>query len=469
MNTPLSVLIVEDSASDAALVVRQLQKDGFEVVHKRVENEGQMRSALGERAWDVVLSDFNVPGFGALPALKLLHESKLDIPFIVVSGIVGEEAAVEMMKAGAHDYVMKDHLRRLAPAVTRELGDARERLARRQAQDTLQQSETQLNGILESTAEGILAVDLKGKIIRANKRFAGMWRIPQALLDKRDDEALLEFVLGQLVDAPAFMNKVHALYASDAEAVDTLAFKDGRVFERSSSPMKLGDSIIGRVWAFRDITGRMQQAQALEESEKRFRSLIEQSLTGIYISRDGVFQYANPRLEQLLGYGPGELIGVQADEIVLAEDLPVMQAEREKLRAGAASSAYEVRARRRDGRVIELGVQGRVYKTNGTSVTIGMAQDITEKKRAEEEIGRYVAQLKAAFLSTVEVATSLSEMRDPYTAGHERRVAEIAVALGAELGFDERRLEGLRVAGHLHDVGKITIPAEILSCPSPAN
>jgi HD-GYP domain-containing protein (c-di-GMP phosphodiesterase class II) len=96
---------------------------------------------------------------------------------------------------------------------------------------------------------------------------------------------------------------------------------------------------------------------------------------------------------------------------------------------------------------------------------IGLIQEISEKKRAEEDIRRYVEQLKTAFMSTVEVATTLSEMRDPYTAGHERRVAEIAVAIGAELGFNESRQEGLRVAGHLHDVGKIAIPSEILSKP----
>ena len=88
-----------------------------------------------------------------------------------------------------------------------------------------------------------------------------------------------------------------------------------------------------------------------------------------------------------------------------------------------------------------------------------------ERARVEEELQQYVAQLKSAFMSTVEVATTISEMRDPYTAGHERRVAEVAAAIGAELGFDDRRLEGLRVGGYLHDLGKITIPAEILSKP----
>ena len=92
-------------------------------------------------------------------------------------------------------------------------------------------------------------------------------------------------------------------------------------------------------------------------------------------------------------------------------------------------------------------------------------QDISEKKRADEQIQYYIEQLKTAFMSTVEVATTLSELRDPYTAGHERRVAQIAVAISNELGFDKGRQEGLRVAGHLHDIGKINIPAEILSKP----
>jgi putative nucleotidyltransferase with HDIG domain len=94
-----------------------------------------------------------------------------------------------------------------------------------------------------------------------------------------------------------------------------------------------------------------------------------------------------------------------------------------------------------------------------------MVQDISEKKRAEDKAARYLEQLQNAFMRTVEVATTISEMRDPYTAGHEKRVAEIATAIGAEMGFDAARVEGLRVAGYLHDVGKITIPAEILAKP----
>ncbi len=215
----------------------------------------------------------------------------------------------------------------------------------------------------------------------------------------------------------------------------------------------------------RDITERKRHERALEESEKRFRGLIEQSLIGTYIMQDGMFVYANPRLEQLLGYGPGALVGVCAEELVVAEDRLIVHAEREKMSAGAASSSYELRLRSRDGVIIELGVQGRVILLDGKPAVVGTMQDITEKKRAEQKIQRYIEQLRESFMSTVEVATTLSEMHDPCTAGHARRVAIIAAALGAKLGLDDERIEGLRVAGALHDAGKIIIPAEIRARP----
>ena len=130
-------------------------------------------------------------------------------------------------------------------------------------------------------------------------------------------------------------------------------------------------------------------------------------------------------------------------------------------------STHQLRVHRlrKDGYAVEIGVHGARATHSGRPAVIGLIQDISEKKRAEEQIQRYVEQLKIAFMSTVEVATTLSEMRDPYTAGHERRVGELAMAIGAKLGLEEHQQEGLRVAGYLHDIGKITIPAEILSKP----
>ena len=114
---------------------------------------------------------------------------------------------------------------------------------------------------------------------------------------------------------------------------------------------------------------------------------------------------------------------------------------------------------------MDIGAQGARAMRSGRPAIIGLMQDISDKKRAEEQDRRYKEQLQNAFMQTVVVATTLVEMRDPYTAGHERRVANIAVTIGSELGLDERRLEGLRVAGYLHDIGKITVPTDILAKP----
>ncbi len=147
MSTVISVLIVEDSASDAGLLVRQLQRADFEVCHERVDTGERLRAALERQTWDVVLSDFSMPGFNAGEALGILQETGLDIPFIIVSGAIGEEVAVELMRAGAHDYVMKNHLTRLAPAVLRELREARIRQEGRHAAEALRASEARFRHI----------------------------------------------------------------------------------------------------------------------------------------------------------------------------------------------------------------------------------------------------------------------------------------------------------------------------------
>ncbi len=206
---------------------------------------------------------------------------------------------------------------------------------------------------------------------------------------------------------------------------------------------------------------------SLRESEARYRGLVEQAIAGIFILQEGKLAYVNPRFAQIYGYdSAAELIGRDTLSNVTAQDRALVTESRRLLLEGAvASSDYRFTAVRRDGTTIEVGAHGARASYQGRPAIIGLIQDISEKARAEERIQRYTEQLKTAFMSTVEVATTLSEMRDPYTAGHERRVAEIAAAIGAEIGLDAQRIQGLRVAGFLHDIGKITIPSEILSKP----
>ena len=136
-NVSLRLLLVEDNPDDAELILRTLRKGGYNLDSLRVDNEQDLRSALENSTWDIVLSDYSLPGFSGLAALNVLKELNLDIPFMIISGTIGEDVAVEAMRLGAHDYLMKNNLIRLVPAIQRELHDANERYARRIAEQTL--------------------------------------------------------------------------------------------------------------------------------------------------------------------------------------------------------------------------------------------------------------------------------------------------------------------------------------------
>ena len=134
---PLRVLIVEDSVDDTELLLHELRRGGYDLTYARVDIAETMRTELSARTWDIVISDFNMPQFDAFAALELLHSTLQDIPFIIVSGTIGEDRAVSAMKLGAHDYILKGHLKRLVPAVERELREVLVRQGRQQANETI--------------------------------------------------------------------------------------------------------------------------------------------------------------------------------------------------------------------------------------------------------------------------------------------------------------------------------------------
>ena len=174
MRKPLRVLLVEDSEDDATLVLRELDRGGYDVVFEQVQTAEAMRAVLEKRSWDLVLSDFSMPAFNAPAALAVLQSTGLDIPFMVVSGTIGEESAVGALKAGAHDFLVKGKLARLVPAIERELRECKERQARRQAEQALRSSEARFRRLAESGLVGIVVGDAFGKIIEANDAFLSM-------------------------------------------------------------------------------------------------------------------------------------------------------------------------------------------------------------------------------------------------------------------------------------------------------
>lgn len=195
MKTPLRVLIVEDSADDEELLLLELRRGPYQIVHRTVQTEPEMRAALAE-PWDLILSDYCLPDFSGLAALRVLNSTGLHIPFLIISGTIGEETAVEALRAGAHDFFVKGRLTRLIPAIQRELREASARREKSEAEAALRRSELKYRTIVEVTQEGIWVVGHDLRTTFANRRMAEMLGLesPADLLgalmdDFTDDES----------------------------------------------------------------------------------------------------------------------------------------------------------------------------------------------------------------------------------------------------------------------------------------
>jgi two-component system sensor histidine kinase UhpB len=169
VNTPLKVLLAEDSEDDAVLIELELKRGGYEPSCKRVETAKAFTTQLKRQEWDLVISDYLMPKFGGFEALAIVKEQKLDIPFIIVSGKIGEETAVEAMRIGAHDYIMKDKLARLVPAIKRELKEAAIREEHRRAEQALQASERRFALFMRYLPGFVYIKDEKGNILYLNE------------------------------------------------------------------------------------------------------------------------------------------------------------------------------------------------------------------------------------------------------------------------------------------------------------
>jgi PAS domain S-box-containing protein/putative nucleotidyltransferase with HDIG domain len=230
---------------------------------------------------------------------------------------------------------------------------------------------------------------------------------------------------------------------------------------------ELGDDVSFALETFDHERRREEAEKFLAESEAKYRGLVEQDLTGIYIIQDGRFVYVNPHFAQIFGYDENEVVGLDARQLVAERDRALVLDNLHKSIAGETQGIqYEFRGQRKDGTWIDVGVHGSRAVYQGRPAVIGLLQDITERRKAQEQKRLYLSQIEQSMLGTIDAVSAMVEMRDPYTAGHERRVSEIAGAIATEMGLPENDIKGLRIAGSLHDIGKIGCPAEILSKPT---
>lgn len=271
MKKPLRALIIEDSEFDAVLLVNQLRLGQYQVTWQRVDTAEAMRQALAAQPWDIVFSDHQMPQFSAPEALALLQRSGLDLPFIIVSGGIGEATAVALMKAGAHDFLVKGQLGRLVPAAERELREAANRAARRQAEQQMRENETRYRLLWQYSPDAILMTDTAGNIGFVNPAVQTVFGYtPEELLGRP-----VSLLLGAEV-RPAPSPGPAATAPADADSTSmrelTCRHKDGHeiTVEVGLSALELQ----GRSWCvafIRDITARRLAEHALRARDEEFR------------------------------------------------------------------------------------------------------------------------------------------------------------------------------------------------------
>src|ERR687898_2624661 len=190
MGMPLKVLLVEDSEDDALLLMRMLRRGGYDPAWERVDTAAAMEAALDGHSWDLVISDHSMPAFSSSAALGLLRRKGfVDLPFIIVSGQIGEDAAVAAMKAGAHDYLMKDNLARLNSAIERELREADVRREHRWTETALRASETRFRMMVEQSPLSTQIFSPDGRTLRVNRAWEELWGVK---LDQIPEYNILE-------------------------------------------------------------------------------------------------------------------------------------------------------------------------------------------------------------------------------------------------------------------------------------
>ncbi len=523
---PLRILMLEDTPTDAELAEHELRKAGIAFTSLRVDRRETFTRALVEFRPDVILSDYRLPDFNGMDAVGIVQRDYPDIPMIMVTGALSDIQAVDLITAGAKDYVLKDRLARLPQAVQRVLSMEQGIRARRAAEQALRESEEKFRSLVESTSDWIWEI---------NEHDAYTYSSPRVyeLLGYRANELIGKTPFDLMPRGEAM--RVRALLDSIKKGKkpfwlleNTNLHKDGQPVVMESSGVPIIDSngvFKGYRGIDRDITERKEAESTLRRLNRALKALSSgnhslvrsrseaELMQGICraitegntyllawvgrplqdarktveaVTKAGVAQSYVDEItvtwdDSPSGQGPsGSALrtgNVQIIEHIVSD--PRMAPWRKLASKYGLASCIALPLHENDENIGVLtlyAAEPNAFDTEEVALLEEMAEDLSyglgalrtraERDHALEERQQYAERLRTSLEDALQAIAATVEMRDPYTAGHQRRVAQLAVEIAQVMGLPEEQMHCIRLASIVHDLGKIHIPAEILSKPS---
>lgn len=467
MGDVLRVLIVDDSEDDTQLVLRQLRKGGYEPKWKRVDTAPDMKNALDNEPWDIILCDYKMPNFSAPAALGLIRELKIDIPVIIISGAIGEDTAVSAMKAGAHDYLMKDKLAKLSVAIEREIREANNRRAKINAEDMLKRSEENFRHTLDESPLGVRIISADCENLYANREILNIYgydnreelnTIPHA--KRYTKETLREY------EARKEMRKTGNDGPSNYEV--SIIRKDGQIRHLEVFRKRvLWNGKTQFQALYNDITKRKQAEWSLKESEERYRAVVENAYESILITQNMKIVFANQAAVKNIGYPMEKLINENLLKFIHPDDVDMVRDHHlRRIKGEDVLSTYSFKIIAHNGEVKWVELNTSIFEWDKKPATLNFLKDITESKLLDEERSESYRRITKTLDATINAIAMIVETRDPYTTGHQQRVSQLSEAIATEMGLSDDRRDFITTAAIMHDIGKLSIPAEILSKPT---
>lgn len=398
MAKPLRVLIVEDSEDDALLLVFELRRGDYSPVFKRVETVEAMREALEQEAWDLVISDYVLPGFSGLEALRLVRRSGLDLPFIIVSGKIGEDTAVNAMKEGANDYLIKGNISRLVPAIEREMQEAEVRRKRREAEAALVRSERRYKRLVSAVTDYIYTVTLDHGSVVKTSHGPGCLSVTGYSHEEYMNNPFLWYQMIYEEDRAAVTS-----LSNDIRAGKDIPSLEHRIRHKDGSIRWVINTIVpryseqGELIAYDGLISDITQRKRAEESLRLQSAALEAAANAIVITdSEGRVIWVNQAFTRTTGYLPEEAL--HRDLRFLKSDLHDSQFYLELWRTITAGQVWhgEMINRRKDGTLYpeEQTITPVTDERGRIRHFVCIKQDITERKLAEQVLLENASMVK---------------------------------------------------------------------------